>query len=207
MNSLPPLSLPRFHVNALTPAKKDKTTAAHTPLAEQSFDVPDQEPEQDQAAEAEAPAALEVPTASLLPEIDTGMILNSLETAVTDLERSALAHSQKLVAEFLQAAFPTLCASFLADEVVQAAREMAPNEIERLVVKVPPAFEQSFQRAVQASPKMAEICELETFGGDEQIVIDVSWRTGGLNFNMDQFLESSLGRLSGPTHMQEGQDV
>ena len=207
MNSLTPLSLPRFHVNALTPTKKDKTTRADTPAPEQGFDLPDQEPEPEVTAEAELPAAMEAPNAPLLPEIDTGMILNSLEAAVAGLERTALAHSQKLVAEFLQAAFPKLCESLLADEVAHAAQDMAPNEIERLVVKIPPAYEQSFQRAVQASPKMSEICELETFGSGEQIIIDVSWNSGGLNFNMDQFLESSLGRLSGPTQLHEGQDV
>ena len=206
MNSLPPLSLPRFHVNALTPAKKDKAAAAHANVTEQSFDVPDQEPEPE-TVEAETSVAMDVPAAPLLPEIDTGMILNSLEAAVAGLERTAMAHAQQLVAEFLQAAFPKLCETFLADEVANAAEDMAPNGIERLVVKVPPKFEQSFQRAVQASPRMSELCELETFGTDEQIIIDVSWDTGGLNFNMDQFLESSLGHLSGPTQLQEGQDV
>lgn len=206
MNSLPPLSLPRFHVNALTPAKKDKAAPAHANMTEQSFDLPDQELEPD-TAEPDASIAMDVPTAPLLPEIDTGMILNSLEAAVAGLERTALAHSQQLVSDFLKAAFPKLCETLLADEVAHAAQDIAPNGIERLIVKVPPKFEHSFQRAVQASPKMSEICELETSGMDEQIIIDVSWGAGGLNFNMDQFLESSLGRLSGPQQLQEGQDV
>ena len=69
------------------------------------------------------------------------------------------------------------------------------------------AFETAFQRSIQASPRMTEVCELKVHDANDDILVDVDWRSGGLAFDMTAFLESSLGRLTGPTHTQEGQDV
>lgn len=205
MSSLPPLALPRFHVNALSQMHKSQTAPAQTLPEEKDFALSpeDQEP----SADAEtSPDSLEAPLAAP-PEIDTGTILNSLETAISDLQKDALTHSQTLVAEFLRAAFPNLCEAFLADEIMRATTAMAPNEIERLLLKVPAAFESAFQRALHGSPEMNEICDLQTHSHDEGIIVDVDWRKGGLQFDMNQFLESSLARLAGPTHAQEGHNV
>ncbi len=206
MSSLPPLTLPRFHVNALSQTPKKQSAQAENLPAESDFQVASDDPQSPEDVEV-APDAIEAPVAPPPPEIDTGTILNSLEAAVAGLQKEALTHSQALVAEFLRAAFPNLCEAFLADEVMHATNAMSPNEIERLVLKVPAGFEPAFQRAVQASPEMTEICELQTHGHSDEIVVDVDWRTGGLQFDMNQFLESSLARLAGPTHAQEGHNV
>ena len=208
MSSLPPLSLPRFHVNKLTHTHKDPK-AAQTPLPqEEAFEVAESVAD-DTAPEMEAQAEFmpEVPAQPLLPEIDTGMILERLEAAMSGLERSALTHSQQLVSDFIRAAFPNLSEAFLADEVLTATESMAPNEVERLTLTVPAAFETAFQRSIQASPRMTEVCELKVHDANDDILVDVDWRSGGLAFDMTAFLESSLGRLTGPTHTQEGQDV
>jgi len=147
-----------------------------------------------------------IPPQGLLPEIDTGVILNHLEAALGDLERSALAHSQKLVSEFLRAAFPKLCEAFLAEEVMRASNELAPAEIDGLILEVPENYAPSFQRAISASPRLSEVCELRPAALADAIRIEVDWRDGGLQFDMDQFLESSLGRLTGLQPTQEGQD-
>lgn len=206
MNSLPPLSLPRFHVNALSQSHKKQTSQSENLPAEKDFQVAsdDQPSPEDPEAESDPIEALLAPPP---PEIDTGTILNSLEAAVSGLQKEALTHSQTLVGEFLRAAFPNLCEAFLADEVMQATNAMMPNEIGRLVLKVPAAFEPAFQRALQASPEMTAICELQTHGHGDDIIVDVDWRTGGLHFDMNQFLESSLARLAGPTHAHEGHNV
>lgn len=206
MNSLPPLSLPRFHVNALSQTHKGQTAATPGLSPEEGFDMPQDQPEAEIEAEADTETPEAEPVGAMPPEIDTGMILNSLEAALAGLERQALEHSQTLVAEFLRTAFPKLCENLLADEVTTATQAMAPNEIERLRVKVPAAFEASFQRAIQASPKMTEVCELQP-QADGPIVVDVDWGSGGLQFDMEHFLESSLARLTGPANTHEGQNV
>lgn len=206
MSNLPPLALPRFHVNGLSQSRKSQTASAQNLPADTAFAEvsDDQKPDAD-ASEAAEP--VDLPAEPRPPEIDTGTILNSLELAVAGLEKAALTHSQNRVSEFLQAAFPNLCEAFLADEIVRAAEAMAPNEIERLVLSIPAAFEPAFHRAVAGSPKMSEICELQARETGDDIVIDVDWRTGGLHFDMSQFLESSLARLAGPTHTHEGHNV
>ena len=122
MSSLPPLALPRFHVNALSQTHKSQTAPAQTLPDENDFALP---PE-DQERSAEAEASPDLPDAPLAPppEIDTGTILNSLETAISALQKDALTHSQTLVAEFLRAAFPNLCEALLADEIVRATNAM-----------------------------------------------------------------------------------
>lgn len=206
MNSLPPLSLPRFHVNALSQARNDKTTAMPGLRPEDEFDVPSELPSDELDSDADQPAETPEPVAAMPQEIDTGEILNSLEAAIAGLERTALTHSQAIVSEFLRAAFPKLCECFLAEEVAAATNAMSPSDIERLSVIVPAAFEPSFQRAIHASSRMTEICDLQT-RPDGPILVDVDWGAGGLQFDMDQFFEASLARLSGSVFTQEGQDV
>ncbi|MEO1662887.1 MAG: hypothetical protein AAFR51_18000 [Pseudomonadota bacterium] len=207
MSSLPPLSLPKFHVNALSQTHKDAAKVEPSIPDEPGFSAASDEDQADAALAQETPPEPEMPMAPILPEIDTGAILNSLEQAKAGLERSALLHSQALVSEFLQSAFPKLCEVLLADEVMQATQSMAPTDIQRLILNVPDKFEASFQRAVQASPEMNEICDIRASGDGEAISIDVDWQTGGLSFDMDQFLDSSLAHLAGPNQSQEGHDV
>ena len=206
MNSLPPLSLPRFHVNEL-PSTAKALNRALPAAQEEEFVLPVEDDAPQQDAQSDLPETPIEPPQPVLPEIDTGTILSSLEAAKTALERTALLHSQELVKEFLQTAFPTLCETLLAEEVVRATAAMMPSEIERLTVKVPAAFEAPFVTALQGSPEMREICEIESIGDADQILIDVNWQTGGLQFDLHNFLESSLARLSGPTHTQEGHNV
>ena len=207
MNSLPPLSLPRFHVNELSRPRKAKQASVHAETSEQAFSAAPEEQEIPSEPQLEPSVAPEMPVAPILPEIDTGAILNSLEAAKAGLERHAVTHSQTLITDFLQTAFPSLCEAFLAEEVTRALNKMAPSEIKTLVIKVPEAFEPAFQRALQAAPEIRELCALEVIPGRDEILIDVDWQSGGLQFDMQHFLESSLARLSGSNQTQEGHNV
>lgn len=207
MNSLPPLSLPRFHVNELSRPQKAKNASVQSHAPEQDFAEAAEQVEVAVEQESAAPAEPELPIAPILPEIDTGAILNGLNAAKADLERAALTHSQTLVADFLRSAFPELCERFLAEDIMLTLSQMAPSEIEKLVIKVPEAFEASFQRALQSAPELSETYELQAIAGRDDIIIDVDWKTGGLQFDMQQFLESSLTRLSGSNQTQEGHNV
>lgn len=211
MSSLPPLALPRFHVNALKPTHKDPKAPINpggsdpAERQEDAFEAPGDQA--DGAHDADLQLMPEAPAAALLPEVDTGAILERLESALNGIEQSAFAHSQQLVSDFLGAAFPNLCDVLLAEEITASIDAMAPNAVERLHLTVPAAFESAFQRTLQSSPKMAERCELSVRANSEEIIVDVDWQSGGLNFDMDAFLKSSLGRLTGQTFTQEGQDV
>ena len=207
MNSLPPLSLPRFHVNEVSRPRPPQSGSIDQAKPDEPFVVEPEESSPEPVPELEAQPEPETPAMPMLPEIDTGAILNSLEAAKAGLERTAIAHSQTLVAEFLESAFPALSEAFLAEEVRRAGEAMAPNQVERLVLKVPETYEAAFQRALQASSEMSEICSLETHAHADAILIDVDWQSGGLTFDMQQFLDSSLARLSGLNHTQEGHNV
>jgi len=72
---------------------------------------------------------------------------------------------------------------------------------------VPLHFETAFHRALQSSPELSEISEVHPTAEGDAILVDIDWGDGGLQFDMDAFLESSLGRLHGSTDRQEGQNV
>ncbi len=207
MSNLPPLSLPRFHVNELSRPRPTKSGGLEPSQPEQDFVVESDEPQVQSEPELEAQPEPDLPPVAMLPEIDTGAILNSLEAAKAGLERTALVHSQQLVSEFLKAAFPALTEAFLAEEVRRAVEAMAPSNIERLLIKVPEAYEAAFQRTLQTSPELSQVWMLEVHANADAILIDVDWQSGGLNFDMQQFLDSSLARLAGPNHTQEGHNV
>ena len=197
MNSLPPLSLPRFHVNALAPTPKGRRAIVGQPSSDAEFDA-ELEAQADQpAAPQDAEESIDVPIAPLQPEIDTGTILQSLEAQVDGLQRAAVAKVTELTRDFIETAFPHLAEAFLAEEITRELAKTAPPEIEKLVLKVPTQFGVSFQNAIQASPRLSEICELQTLDAATEIFVDADWQTGGLQFDMQRFVESSLARMSG----------
>ena len=201
MNSLPPLSLPRFHVNALAPAPKDRNVLVGERGNESAFDAELESQlaqAEDEAEEAvEAVEAVEVPAAPIQPEIDTGTILQSLEAQLEGLQQVAAARSAELTRDFISAAFPRLAEAFLAEEVMREMEATAPPAIDKVVLKVPTQFGVSFQNAVQASPRLSEICELQMLDAATEIYVDADWQTGGLQFDVQRFVESSLARMSG----------
>ena len=198
MNSLPPLSLPRFHVNALAPALKDRNVLVRERGGDGAFDA---ELEAQLAAAKddaeETVQAEDVPVAPIQPEIDTGTILQSLETQLEGLQQVAAARAAELTRDFIAAAFPHLAEAFLAEEVMRELEATAPPAIATVVLKVPTQFGVSFQNAIQASPRLSEICELQMLDAAEEIYVDVDWQTGGLQFDVQRFVESSLARMSG----------
>ena len=198
MNSLPPLSLPRFHVNALAPAPKDRNLLVGERGSEGAFDAELEE----QLAQAEDDAeeaieAVEVPATPIQPEIDTGTILQSLEAQLDGLQQVAAARAAELTRDFITSAFPRLAEAFLAEEVMRELETTAPPAIEKIVLKVPTQFGVSFQNAVQASPRLSEMCELQMLDAATEIHVDADWQTGGLQFDVQRFVESSLARMSG----------
>jgi hypothetical protein len=138
--------------------------------------------------------------APVIPEpepVDTGMLLASLEASLAEMERAAVATCHQALADFIASAFPRLNEAFLATEITKALESVAPPRLEKLVVQVPSTLEASFRNALQASARLSEVCELQPMEQPDKMFVDASWGDGGLQFDMDQFLSSSLGRLSG----------
>ena len=101
------------------------------------------------------------------------------------------------IASFFASAFPRLNEAFLAEEIARAMETLAPPQVAKLNVHVPSELEASFQRTLQQSERLSQICEIQPFERHDEMVVNVDWNEGGLQFDMDQFLNSSLSRLSG----------
>lgn len=197
MNRLSPLSLPRFDVKALS--RTARTHEAHTQAPEGQSDYAPEPVAADPDTAQDAPIAPDL-QAPIIPEpepVDTGVLLASLEASLADLERAAQTVCHQVLADFLTAAFPRLNEAFLAAEITAALETMAPPQIERLNLHIPSTLEAAFRQSLQSSQRLAAICELHPSENLNQMLVDANWRDGGLQFDMDQFLNSSLGRLSG----------
>lgn len=197
MNSLTPLALPRFHVNALAATPKGQNAPLGQDAGAPAFEAEAQLEHADGETDTIDDAA-EMTLPPLPSEIDTGAILQSLESLVSGLEHQAAEHANQAVTEFIQAAFPRLAEAFLAEEVMRELAETAPPQIEKLSIKVPTQLGVSFQTAVQASPRLNEICDLQMQDGSTDMLVDADWQTGGLQFDLQRFFESSLARMAGP---------
>lgn len=198
MNRLSPLTLPRFDVKALSRTARTLETHTQAPEGQSDF-TPDPEPTPQGDAQAE-PVAPDL-NAPIIPEpdpVDTGVLLSSLEQGLAELERDATLTCHQALADFFIAAYPRLNEAFLAAEISKALETMAPPKIQRLNLQVPSTLEASFRQSLQASPRLSEICELTPIDSPDRMLVEADWGEGGLSFDMDQFLNSSLGRLSGP---------
>lgn len=199
MNRLSPLTLPRFDVKALSRTARALEAHTQAPDGQSEF-----EPEPVPAALPDVPAEEAQPAphlqAPVIPEpepVDTGTLLASLEASLAEIERAAVATCHQALAEFFASAFPRLNEAFLAAEIAKALESVAPPQIEKLIVQVPSTLEASFSNALQVSAKLSEVCELQPMEQPDKIFVEANWGDGGLQFDMDQFLKSSLGRLSG----------
>lgn len=200
MSKLSPLALPRFDAKALARTAQSRQAHPGTQEPQAEFmEAPDEEPAiaVDGESDLTGEAALHAPQIQEKPQVDTGELLASLEKSLAGIEQSAIAICHQAVADFLTAAFPRLSEAFLAEEVAAAVKTMAPPNVEKLTVHVPSELEASFQRTIQQSPHLSEICEIQPMESHDEMIVDVDWSNGGLRFDMDQFLNSSLGRLSG----------
>ena len=200
MNRLSPLTLPRFDVKAL--ARTARTHEAQTDAPDPQSDfAPEAAPEvESQLPDESAAELLQTPTVPELPSVDTGTLLASLEQSLAEIERTALATCHQALSEFFAAAFPRLTEAFLSEEIKLAVSTIAPPKIERLNIHVPAALEASFSQSLKASERLSDICELHTRPAADELIVDVDWGEGGLQFDMDQFLNSSQGRLAGLQH-------
>lgn len=199
MNSSSPLALPRFHVRGLAQTVKGHARLDTEPPTETPFQA-DLEPQGDTSEDVvpSPEAQADLPPPNLQPEIDTGAILNSLERSIAALQGEALAQSHQAVCEFIQTAFPRLAEEFLAEEVMRELSHGAPPEIERLTVRIPSHLEASFKLALQGSERFQEITDLQIDVEREELSVDADWREGGVQFDMDRFVNSCLARFARP---------
>lgn len=197
MSKLSPLSLPRFDAKALA-----RTTQARQayPGTQETLPEPAGTSLQGEGG-APHPGSdglnSQAPVVPETPQIDTGVLLASLEKSVGEMEHAAMVQCHQAIAEFLNAAFPRLVEAFLAEEVAMALQTLAPPNVEKLNLRVPAELKAPFQRSVENAPRLSEICEIHSIDAHDKVIVDVDWSTGGVRFDMDQFLNSSLGRLSG----------
>ena len=198
MNRLSPLTLPRFDVKALSRTAQSRESHMESPEGQSDYaPEPSAEPAIDTPEQSLAAPDLQVPVVPEPDPVDTGVLLASLEVSLAEMEKSATEVCRQALSEFLTAAFPRLNEAFLAAEVAAALETMAPPQVERLNLKIPSTLEASFRHSLQNSQRLSEVCELQPAGAADEMRVEVDWRDGGLLFDMDKFLNSSLGRLSG----------
>jgi hypothetical protein len=121
--------------------------------------------------------------------------LASLAEKVEKVEDEARRQTAASVASIAERLFPKLSRRFLAEEIAMHLETMIPPGAVCIDIKAEPHLAEQLYEVISRSDRLADICEVvpdETPGGSR---VDVSWRSGGLDFDFDGLLEACISRL------------
>ena len=130
--------------------------------------------------------------------------LASLADRVEKVEADARRQTAASVAAIAERLFPKLSRRFLAEEIALHLEKMIPPGEVRIDIKAEPHLAEQLYEVIQRSDRLAEICEVSSDETPGSSRVDVSWQTGGLDFDFDGLLEACIGHLrSGRTDQGE----
>lgn len=114
---------------------------------------------------------------------------------VEQIEADAREQTAASVASIAERLFPKLARRFLAEEIALHLEKMIPPGQVCIDIKAEPHLAEQLYEVLQRSSHLAEICNVvpqESSGGSR---VDVSWKSGGLDFDFDGLLEACIGHL------------
>ena len=121
--------------------------------------------------------------------------LASLADKVERIEEDARQQTAASIVSMAEQLFPKLSRRFLAEEIALHLEKMIPPGEVRIDIRAEPHLAKQLYEVIERSNRLATICEVvpsEEPGGSR---VDVSWSTGGLDFDFDGLLEACIGHL------------
>ena len=122
-------------------------------------------------------------------------ILGSLADKVEKVEADARRQTAASVAAIAERLFPKLARRFLAEEISLHLEKMIPPGEVCIDIKAEPHLAEQLYEAIQRSESLAEICNVVPQDTSNGSRVDVSWKSGGLDFDFDGLLEACIGHL------------
>jgi hypothetical protein len=134
------------------------------------------------------------------------LILDSLAGKVEKIEADARRQTAASIAAIAERLLPKLARRFLAEEIALHLEKMIPPGEVCIDIKAEPHLAEQLYETIQRSAQLADICNVipqEDACGSR---VDVSWKSGGLDFDFDGLLEACIGHLRSerPSEQESG---
>lgn len=134
------------------------------------------------------------------------LILDSLAGKVEKIEADARRQTAASIAAIAERLFPKLARRFLAEEISLHLEKMIPPGEVCIDIKAEPHLAEQLYETIQRSKQLADICNVIPQEDANGSRVDVSWKSGGLDFDFDGLLEACIGHLRSerPSEQESG---
>lgn len=191
MNSALWSNLPRFDLDGQKTMSPPQLQMLLGKLPGDEFAVVPDEPLADEPPVEETPVKAE-PT----PESnELEVLLGTLPEALNQIAEDAQSQCVHLVRTISVQLFPVLAESFLAEEICQHLPALIPDFEPLIEVRAASGLAEQIAEIIGRNKALADRCRLMPCESPEQAAIDISWKTGGVNFNFEALLGACLYRL------------
>ena len=154
------------------------------------------------AAREEDPEVTAPPVLGVIhnPEIEVlQKTVAELAAAIERIEKETGQRNGEMMRALTSRLFPELSKHFLAEEIGRHLPSLLPTAIATVLVRAQPDITERLREMALRHPSLAGRLELLEDLSVPGVRVDVSWHTGGVQFDFAPLLESCLAHLSGST--------
>ncbi len=199
-------NLPRFDVPSAMPGL--------SALQSLRFDTSDVEAVL-QGADSDAPTGSDASGRAdqeqhIEPDVETDASAAALETTLLALsetidriEHEAGEQVVTTVQSIAAKLFPQLSELFMVEEIGRHLPQLIPVSSASVVIHTPPSLMGKLRHVIDGTSTLSSRCTLVPTESSVKGRVDISWQTGGLNFDFNGLLDACLARL-GPAQTKYG---
>jgi len=121
-----------------------------------------------------------------------------LAGAIERIEKETGQRNGEMMRALTARLFPELSKHFLAEEIGRHLPSLLPSAAATVLVRAQPDITERLREMALRHPSLAARLELVEDLSVPGVRVDVSWQTGGIQFDFAPLLESCLAHLSGP---------
>jgi len=144
------------------------------------------------------------------PDVETDASAAALETTLLALsetidriEREAGEQVVTAVQSIAAKLFPQLSELFMVEEIGCHLPQLIPVSSASVVIHTPPSLMEKLRHVIDGTSTLSSRCTLVPAESSVTGRVDISWQTGGLNFDFNGLLDACLAKL-GPAQTKYG---
>lgn len=123
------------------------------------------------------------------------VLLEALPEALNQIAEEAQLQCIHLVRTISVQLFPALAESFLAEEIGQHLPALIPDFEPYIEVRLSVDLAKQMTEIISRNKRLSDRCRLMPCESPGLAPIDISWSTGGVNFDFEALFDACLGRL------------
>lgn len=120
----------------------------------------------------------------------------TIATAIEDLHQTVRKDATAAMSQIASALFPKLSELFLAEEIARHLPALIPDTIKGVEISAAPEMAADLKQAAERVDGLTSHLNFIPAGHFERGRIEVSWRTGGFDFDFDSLLASCMSSMN-----------